>query len=261
MARSASDTSIARRAKATAFIEGNAVPPGLSSSATIWRPGSGLLISLRGPGICGSSIVPKPRRRGSANSVDLPPPEQPGIVTKFSIETTGPLPNRRGGCKWEVHDRLKRLDCQCHIQRTELPRSDDPNAPSTHPNMSRDLRIRLPIERSEANSDVVRVFGYAREHGRPATRTKTPPSARRRLILRYQIATSNDPIPFEWNSRIGRKGCAVGTSTMVAVTKTNLTYWSQNLEPEAATEAFAADRLRCHEVRACQSFLVAPRFQ
>src|SRR5215475_13662756 len=59
MARSASDTSIARRAKATASIQGNALPLRLSSSATIRRPGS--------------SIVAKPRRRSSANNVDLPP--------------------------------------------------------------------------------------------------------------------------------------------------------------------------------------------
>jgi hypothetical protein len=30
--------------------------------------------------------VAKPRRRSSANNVDLPPLEQPEIVTKFSME-------------------------------------------------------------------------------------------------------------------------------------------------------------------------------
>src|SRR5262245_33634654 len=124
----------------------------------------------------------------------------------------------------------------------------------TNPHMSRNLCVSLPIERPEANSDVVRVLSHPRKHGRPATRTKTPPSAGRRLILRYQIFTSNDPIPFEWNSRIGGKGCAIGTSTKIAVTKTNLPYWSQNLEPEAATEAFAANKFRCRGVRACDSF-------
>ncbi len=32
------------------------------------------------------STVAKPRRRSSANNVDLPPLEQPEIVTKFSME-------------------------------------------------------------------------------------------------------------------------------------------------------------------------------
>ena len=47
------------------------LPPRFSSSATIRRPGS--------------STVAKPRRRSSTNNVDLPPLEQPEIVTKFSM--------------------------------------------------------------------------------------------------------------------------------------------------------------------------------
>jgi len=50
---------MARRRKATASTQGSAVPARFSSSATIRRPGS--------------SIVAKPRRRSSANNVDLPP--------------------------------------------------------------------------------------------------------------------------------------------------------------------------------------------
>jgi len=69
--RSASDTSIARRVKATASAPGNALQPRCSSAATIRR--------------LGSSMVGKPRRQSSPNNVDLPPPEQPEIVTKFSM--------------------------------------------------------------------------------------------------------------------------------------------------------------------------------
>jgi hypothetical protein len=116
----------------------------------------------------------------------------------------------------------------------------------THPHMSRDLRISIPIECSEANSDVVRLFRHACKHGRSATRTKAPPSAGRGLIFRYQIFTSNDTISVTRDSRVGRKGCSVRASAKLAVTKPNLADGSQNLEPEAATKALAPDKFRCH---------------
>jgi hypothetical protein len=110
--------------------------------------------------------------------------------------------------------------------------------------MGRDLRIGLPIKCSQANSDVVRVYSHPCKHRRPATRTKAPLSARRRLITRYQIFTSNDSVPFKWNSRVGREGSAVGASTKIAVAKPNLTDGSQNLELKATTKASAPDGLR-----------------
>src|SRR5262245_592299 len=91
-ARSASDTSIARRAKATASTQGSAVPPRFSSSTTIRRPGS--------------SIVTKPRRRSSANNVDLPPLEQPEIMTKFSMEMVLAFEIVASGCfSFTIKDR------------------------------------------------------------------------------------------------------------------------------------------------------------
>jgi hypothetical protein len=57
--------------------------------------------------------------------------------------------------------------------------------------MSRDLGIGLPIERSEANSDVVRILRHARKYGRSATRAEAPPSAGRRLVFTNQIFASN----------------------------------------------------------------------
>jgi hypothetical protein len=114
--------------------------------------------------------------------------------------------------------------------------------------MSRDRRINPPIECSKADSDVVQVFRHPRKHGRPATGTKAPPRAGRRLIFGYQIFTRNDSVTFKWNSRIGRKGCAVGASAKVAVTKPNLADGSKNLELEATTKAFALNKFRCHGV-------------
>jgi hypothetical protein len=111
--------------------------------------------------------------------------------------------------------------------------------------MSRDLRISFPIECPKANSDVVRVVRHPRKQGRSATGTEASPSAGRRLIFGYQIFTSNDTIPFKWNSRVGREGCPVGASAEVAMTKPNLSDRSQNLELEAATKAVAPDNLRC----------------
>src|SRR5262245_62937413 len=72
----------------------------------------------------------------------------------------------------------------------------------THPHMSRDLRISLPVECSEANSDVVRVLRHPCKHGRSATRTKAPPGAGRRLIFRYQIFTSYYTVPLKRDSRV-----------------------------------------------------------
>jgi len=114
--------------------------------------------------------------------------------------------------------------------------------------MSRDLRISLPISVSEANADVVRVFRHPRKHGRSASRTKAPPCARRRLIFGYQIFTSNCTVAVKRDSRVRRKGRAVGASAKLAVTKPNLADGSQDLEPEAATKAFAPDKLRRHGV-------------
>jgi hypothetical protein len=123
------------------------------------------------------------------------------------------------------------------FKRWNSPGQTIPTRLRNHPHVSRDLCISLPIECSQANSDVVWVFRHPRKHGRPATRTKAPPSAGRRFIFRNQIFASNYTIPFKWNSRVGRKGCAVGASAKVAVAKPNLTEGSQNLELEAATEA------------------------
>jgi hypothetical protein len=109
--------------------------------------------------------------------------------------------------------------------------------------MSCDLRISVAIECSKANSDVVGVFRHPRKHGRPATGTKAPPSAGRGLIFGYQIFTSNYAVALKWNSRVGRKGCPIGASTEVAVTKPNLADRSENLELEAAAKAFSTDRL------------------
>jgi hypothetical protein len=114
--------------------------------------------------------------------------------------------------------------------------------------MSCDLRVSLTIKGSKSNSDVVRVLRYPRKHGRPATGTKTPPRAGRRFIFGYQIFSSNDTVSFKWNSRVGRKGCPVGSSAEVAVTKPNLTDGSDNLEPEAATKALALDKFRRRQV-------------
>jgi hypothetical protein len=114
--------------------------------------------------------------------------------------------------------------------------------------MSCDLRISVAIECSKANSDVVGVFRHPRKHRRPATGTKAPPSAGRRLIFGYQIFTSNYAVSFKWNSRVGRKGCPIGASAEVAVTKPNLADGSQNLELEATAKAFSTDKLRCHGV-------------
>jgi hypothetical protein len=63
--------------------------------------------------------------------------------------------------------------------------------------MGRDLGIGLPIERSEANSDVVRIFRYARKYRRSATRTEAPPSTGRRLVFRNQIFASNYTVPLK----------------------------------------------------------------
>src|SRR6266581_2161500 len=67
------------------------------------------------------------------------------------------------------------------------------------PHMSCDLRISLTIKCSKSNSDVIRVLGYPRKHGRPATGTKTSPGAGRRLIFGYQIFSRNYTESFKRN--------------------------------------------------------------
>src|SRR5258706_13046362 len=98
--------------------------------------------------------------------------------------------------------------------------------------MSCDLRISVAIECSKANSDVVGVFRHPRKHRRPATGTKTPPSAGRRLIFGYQIFTSNYALSVKWNSSDGRKDCAITASAEVSVTKPNLANGPQSLTSE-----------------------------
>jgi hypothetical protein len=119
--------------------------------------------------------------------------------------------------------------------------------------MSCDLGVSLAIKCSKSNSDVVRVFRDPCKHGRPATGTKTPPRAGRRLIFGYQIFSSNYTVSFKWNSRIGGKRCPVGSSAELAMTKPNLTNGSDNLELEAATQALAPDNIRRHGVVACHA--------
>jgi hypothetical protein len=114
--------------------------------------------------------------------------------------------------------------------------------------MSCDLRVSLTLKCSKSNSDVVRVLRYPRKHGRPATGTKASPRTGRRLIFGYQIFSSNDTVPFKWNSRVGGKRRPVGSSAEVAVTKSNLADGSNNLELKAATKAIAPDRFRQHGV-------------
>jgi hypothetical protein len=113
--------------------------------------------------------------------------------------------------------------------------------------MSRDLRIGLTVKCSKTNSDVTRVFRYPREQGRPATGTKTSPRARRRLIFGYQIVSGNDTESFKWDSRVGGKGCSIGSSAEVAMTKPNLAYRCDNLELEATAKAIASDKFRLHD--------------
>src|SRR5260370_38312587 len=96
--------------------------------------------------------------------------------------------------------------------------------------MSCDVRISVAIECSKANSDVVRVFRHPRKHRRPATGTKAPPSAGRRLIFEYQICPSNYAVWFKWNSLVRRKCCPIGAAPEVAESKPNLADAARNLE-------------------------------
>jgi hypothetical protein len=130
----------------------------------------------------------------------------------------------------------------------DIPGQAIPTRLRTDPHMSRNRRVSLPIECSEANSDVIRVVCHPRKHWRPATGTKTSPGAARRLIFGYQIFSGNYTVSFKGNSRIGGKRCPVGSSAEVAVTKPNLPDRSNNLELEAATKAIAPDKLRQHGV-------------
>ena len=69
--QSCSAIATARRAKATGSSQGKADPPVRRSSATMRRPGS--------------STTRWPRRASSARRVDLPPPEQPEMMTKSAM--------------------------------------------------------------------------------------------------------------------------------------------------------------------------------
>jgi len=125
------------------------------------------------------------------------------------------------------------------------PSQTIPTRLRTHPHMGRDLGIGLPIERSEANSDVVRIFRYARNTGDPQREQK---HRRAPGEDSYSEIKSSPAITRYRSSRIralGRKGCAVGASAKVAVTKPNLADGSQNLELEATTKAFPAHKFRC----------------
>src|SRR5215510_12539422 len=64
----------------------------------------------------------------------------------------------------------------------------------------------------------------------------------------HQIFASNDTVPFKWNSRVGGKGCPIGSSAELAVTKPNLADGSNDLELEAAAKALAANNCRRHVV-------------
>jgi hypothetical protein len=112
--------------------------------------------------------------------------------------------------------------------------------------MSRDLRVSLTVECSKTNSDVTRVFRDPREHRRAAKGTKASPRPRRRLIFGYQIVSGNHTESFKWDSGVGGKGCSIGSSAEVAMTKPNLADGSNNLELEATTEAIASDKFRLH---------------
>jgi len=114
--------------------------------------------------------------------------------------------------------------------------------------MGRDLRVSLTIKRSKSNSDVVGVLRHPRKHRGSAAGAKTSPGPGRRLILGDQIFSGNYTVSLKRNSRVGRKGCPVGSSAEVAVTKPNLADGANNLEPEAATKATAADKSRRHGI-------------
>src|SRR5262245_45910403 len=114
--------------------------------------------------------------------------------------------------------------------------------------MSGDLRVSLTIKCPKPNPNVVRVLRYPRKYWRPATGTETAPRARRRLVFGYQLFSSNYTISLKWNSRVGGKRRAVGSSAEVAMTKPNLTDGSNNLELEAATKAIASDKIRQHGI-------------
>src|SRR5262245_60822034 len=65
------------------------------------------------------------------------------------------------------------------FKRRNGPGQPIPTRLRTHPHMSRYLRIRVPIECSKANSDVVRIVRHQGKYGRPATGTEAPPSTSR----------------------------------------------------------------------------------
>jgi hypothetical protein len=121
--------------------------------------------------------------------------------------------------------------------------------------VSCDLGVSLTIECSKSNADVVRVLRYPRKNGGAATGTKTSPRTGRGLIFGDQIFSSDYTVSFKRNSRVGGKGCPVGSSAEVAVTQPNLTDGSSNLELEATTKATAPDNTRRHGIVAWHASL------
>ena len=117
--QSCSAIATARRAKATGSSQGKADPPVRRSSATMRRPGS--------------STTRWPRRASSARRVDLPPPEQPEMMTKSAMvscrfrlrlpDEAGPprgWRNRRAG---ETPTSCSRRDDGCRLPK-QIPGSE-----------------------------------------------------------------------------------------------------------------------------------------
>jgi hypothetical protein len=137
---------------------------------------------------------------------------------------------------------------QFRVQRTEYPRSGDPNAPSNRPTH----------EPSSPRQSPYRVFrgefrcgpGRLPPAQTLATRNGNKNIAGRRAKTHIRISNllRHYTVSFKGNSRIGGKRCPVGSSAEVAVTKPNLPDRSNNLELEAATKAIAPDKLRQHGV-------------